>query len=128
MTKSIDQTACNATGLKHYSMKFSHCQVPKITNVSPLNITYDTLITIDGTGFSSNQCENEVYLGDKLCIIQSSSTSRITCKLGASSGLRANRLYVLELLVKNIGYALPNVHYELQFFQTVTSITPTQGN
>ncbi|CAF0710276.1 unnamed protein product [Brachionus calyciflorus] len=127
-TKSVDLTSCNATNVGPYSLKFTHCQVPKITNISPLNVNYNTLITIDGTGFSSNQCENEVYLGGKKCSIQSSSTSRITCKLGANSGLSPNKLYDVEVLVKNIGFALQNDYYQINFQQVITSLTPTRGS
>ena len=61
---------------------------------------------LKGTDFSSNQCENEVYINNILCATQSSSTTQITCKLGANSGLIPNVAYPIEILIKNQGFAV----------------------
>ena len=84
-------------------MIFSSCQIAKIESVGPLNVSFDTVITINGTGFSDNQCENEVYIGGVNCPIISSSTNQLTCSLGAKSGLLANNNYPVEVLIKNRG-------------------------
>ncbi len=94
---------CGITPQNEFTMIFSSCQIAKIESVSPLNVSYDTIITINGSGFSSNQCENEVYIGGVNCPINSSSTNQITCILGPKSGLLANTNYPVEVSVKNKG-------------------------
>jgi hypothetical protein len=84
-------------------MIFSSCQIAKIESVSPLNASFNTVITINGTGFSSNQCENEIYIGGINCPISTSSNNQLTCVLGSKSGLLANINYPVEVLVKNRG-------------------------
>jgi len=91
-------------------MIFSSCQTAKIESVSPFNVSFDTIITINGTGFSSNQCENEVYIGGVNCPINSSSTNQITCILGPKSGLIANTNYPIEVSVKNKGNLKKNLN------------------
>ena len=62
------------------------------------------------------------------CSILSSSATQIVCKVGLNSGLVPNRKYLIELLVKNKGYALQNNYYLIEFSPKITSISPLQGN
>ncbi len=62
-----------------------------------------------------------------MCPIISSSATQITCKIGLNSGLVPNKLYPIELLVKNKGYALQNDLYQISFLPIITSISNNQG-
>jgi len=83
---------------------------------------------LKGTGFSSNQCENEVYINKQSCATQSSSTTQITCKLGVNSGLIPNVAYPIEILVKNQGFAVQNSFYKINFLPSITSLSTNQGS
>ena len=108
---------------------YTLCNVPQITSISPLEITYDTLVTIQGVNFAVNECENEIKIGKTAtCKIISNSDTNITCKIGRNSSLIPNKLYPIELVVKNKGYALPNAVYYVKFIPVIISITPNQGS
>ena len=47
--------------------------------------------------------------------------------MGKNSGLVANKLYPIELLVKNKGYALQNDYYQINFLPVITWISNNQG-
>jgi plastocyanin len=107
---------------------FTACQVPTVTSISPLSIKYDTLITINGTKFSSNSCENEVYIDTVLCKIINSSQTQLTCKIGKNSNLTPSKLYSVEILRKNYGYALKADNFQISFIPVITSLSFNQGS
>ena len=110
-------------------MIFTSCNVPQIDSISPLTLAYNTILTINGTGFSLTQCENIVYIGQVECTLLTSSSNQLTCQLGMNSGLLPNIMYTLEVLVKNIGYAIhQNGFYQVSFESVVNSVTPEQGS
>lgn len=110
------------------SVKFTNCQVPTVSNVSPLTVNFETDITISGSDFSSTQCENEVYIGGKKCSIKSQSTGSITCQIGENSTLVPNRHYDIEIMKKNVGFALQNNFYQINFQSIIKSIDPQSGS
>lgn len=60
---------------------YSQCIFPSIGTVFPAvgSVAGGTLITIEGTGFSNNANELEVFVGGFPCIIQSAEINTITC-------------------------------------------------
>lgn len=80
-----------------------------------------------GTGFSTTACENEVFIGGVSCLITSVSSTQICCKIGKNSGLQANTMYGVEVLVKNKGFALHNDFFQINFISVVSSISLYQG-
>ena len=62
-----------------------------------------------------------------MCKTVQSSTTQVTCTIGLNSGLIPNRLYPIELLIKNKGYALPNDYYQISFIPVINSISNNQG-
>ena len=127
---TIDLTACGVTApTSIYKMKFTSCSsLPKITLVSLQNVGFNDLITITGTSFSATECENQVLIGDIPCALKSSSTTQLTCQLGPNSGLIPGVVYQLNVLVKNIGFALKTENFPINFIPTVTSFSPTVGS
>lgn len=110
-------------------MRFTNCSVPTISSVSPYNITYETELTIRGTDFSSIECENEIYIGGKLCSINSVSSTELKCTIGKNSGLTAFKNHSIEVKVKNKGYALKTDNFIfVQFLAIANEITPSVGS
>lgn len=110
-------------------LKFTSCLVPKIESIEPYDVTFDSKITINGTGFSSEKCENEVYIGDKLCSIISVTKTQIKCQIGKASGLESYKNHSVEVKVKNIGYALKLDNYIfVRFLAAAIDVTPKQGS
>lgn len=85
-------------------------------------------MTFKGTGFSENQCENQVFIGGKPCTVSASSTTSINCSLGLSSGLMANKVYDIKVLVNNIGYAIPSDSFTITFLPVIDSLSSSTGN
>ena len=109
-------------------MLFTTCNVATVSSISPLSVAYDTLLTVSGTGFSSTSCENEVYINKVLCATVSSTSTQITCKLGLNSGLVPGTLYPIEVLLKNVGYAIQNAVYQISFLPVISAISTNQGS
>ena len=126
-------SACSASlPSSQYTMVFSACpSVPRISSVSPPLVNFDTLITIEGSGFSETSCENRVFIGGVACPVQqTSSSTSLTCKLGRNSNLVMSKSYEIEVLVDNVGFALHSSSSSLtvQFQAVVTSMSPTTGS
>ncbi len=83
---------------------------------------------IKGTGFSTIDCENQVYVGGVLCPLVSSSTTQLVCELPQNcSSLQADQPYTVDVLVKNIGFSTYTSPFKVKFSKIVTSISPTIG-
>ena len=85
-------------------------------------------LTITGENFSATQCENEVYIGGVLCPLDSSSVTSLVCTFGSGSELFPNYAHSIEVLVKNVGYAIQEGEFELQFIPVVSSFSPSTGS
>lgn len=103
-------------------------QLPTITSMTSDNITLNSEITIEGTGFSTTQCENQVFVNGINCPIKTSSSSQLVCQFDSNTSLQPNVAYSIEVLVKNIGYALQNRTYLLRFLPSVTSVSQNVGS
>lgn len=128
---STDAAACGVTApTSLYSMLFTSCQgnMATVTSVSVTESTYDADIVISGSGFSATQCENRVMIGTVGCVLTASSTTQITCRIPADSGLYPNYPYMLEVLVANQGYALAAETFEMKFVPKVDFFTPNSGS
>lgn len=123
---------CNLTiPTSSYDMLFTKCDnnLPKILNVTNGNGAYNNDIVVEGTGFSANQCENEIWIGGLLCPLSSSSTTQLICQIPMNeTQLQPNTNYQVDVLVKNIGYADYDSTFQIQFSPIITSITPDQGS
>ena len=121
--------SCQSSDIDRYKMTFSTCSaVPRITSISPLSVSYNTVVEIQGDGFSSSQCENHVYIGDKECAIETSFPTKITCRLGKLSNLFSSKVYDLEVFVDNIGMAIHSQSGKIRFQPVVISILPERGS
>jgi len=124
---------CNLpTPSSPFDMLFTKCfnyDLPRILNVTNGNGAYNNDIVVQGTGFSSATCENEIWIGGVLCPLSSSSTTRLVCQIPMNlDQLQPYTNYTVDILVKNIGYADYDSIFQIQFSPIITSITPDQGS
>ena len=106
---------------------FWACQTPTVTAVTPKNGTSSTAITIRGTGFSDKTCHNKVTFGVHNCIVQSSSTTEITCKLDTSTKPRVGDKMTVALNVRNRGDAVIQGGV-FTLHPTIDSVSPSSGS
>ena len=86
------------------------------------------IISLKGENFGSTTCLNEVYIGNKKCNITESSSTQISCVLGKNSQLVANVTHYVEVLVKNIGFAVHSKSFAVKFIPVVLSVSSKQGS
>lgn len=113
-----------------YKMKFTtlNNQLPTLDTVTLSGKTFNSTITVTGTGFSATTCENKILIGGHKCPLTSSSTTQLVCIIGDDSGLLPNYPYQIEVNVKNIGFAVPSSVFTVQFSPVITSISPVIGS
>lgn len=111
-------------------MKFTQCSnnMAKIIAISQQNITSKDNLTISGSGFGLNQCENQIIIGNVICPLIKSSASELVCKLDSNSGLIPNFDYPIEVLVKGVGYALQADSFKIKFLPYIETYSPTIGS
>jgi len=125
---SIDTSYYNATQ-SIYGMVFiaSQSKLPVVNFVSAQNLTLSSEITVAGNRFSSRECDNQILIGGVVCPLLSSSGDQLICQLSDESRLMSNILYQIEVLVKNIGYALHNGTFQVEFSSIVTAVSSHIG-
>ena len=110
-------------------MVFATCSsLPTLADVSVTSAAFDDTITVTGTNFSPTECMNQVHVGEFICPLTSSSSTKLTCKLGLNSGLIPGVSYNVEVAVKGIGYAVKTSTFTIQFLPKITSISPVIGS
>ena len=125
---SIDTSYYNATQ-SIYSMVFitGQSKLPVVNFVSAQNLTLNSEITVAGNRFSSRECDNQILIGGVICPLLSSSVNLLICQLSDDSRLMPNILYQIEVLVKNIGYAIHNGRFQVEFSSIVTAVSSQLG-
>lgn len=100
-----------------------------VTSITPVRGAAGTILTITGTGFSTNTCENIVLIGDFYqCPIQSVSTTQIACQIGYSSDLSAATLQSVSVRKTRQGDHSNVGLIQFQFQAQISSISPLQGS
>ncbi|XP_066271168.1 fibrocystin-L-like [Branchiostoma lanceolatum] len=110
-----------------FSFSFRSCMTPEVTSHSPTNGTAGTLMTLQGTGFSSIACENEVMIGDHQCEIETASPDTLTCRVATGDNMPVGVALAVSTNVKNLGGSLMagNIFVLLS---AVMSVSPQQGS
>ena len=73
------EVACNIES--NCSFNFSSDMVPIVTNVTPLNVSSSSVITIDGTQFGNVTKKLIVTIGSSNCNVTMATDSQIQCLL-----------------------------------------------
>lgn len=99
-----------------------------VSAISPVQGPAGTTITINGTGFSSTQCENSVLIGSSYsCPITSVTATQIVCQIGANSLLNAKSIQSVDVARNLQGFLSEDGLIQFQFQAQVTAVSPTQG-
>ncbi|KAK3587658.1 hypothetical protein CHS0354_042441 [Potamilus streckersoni] len=111
---------------------FYTCSTPIIESLSHNNGTTETTIVIQGNGFASTNCQNEVSFGLDVCTVNESAGKIISCKIDASGEPVVAVQQEVHLRVDNRGYALVTIGspYDRMFglLPVITNINPHWGS
>ncbi|CAF4171105.1 unnamed protein product [Rotaria magnacalcarata] len=107
---------------------FTPCSVGTVTSISPVQGVAGTAITITGTNFGTNNCENQVFIGSIYqCPITSVSSTQIVCQIGSNSSLDASTIQNISVARDQQGFLINNGLLQFQFQASVTNFSPNQG-
>ena len=139
---SFADSSCATPSSDSLEFTFASCLTPVITAVSLSSgsaggnssavMGYgDAQLTISGSGFSSEQCENTVMVGDSACAVTAASESEIVCDVDTSSVTSLSPLTV-TVDVQNNGQAVQKVSEDtagkLYVVPKVETISPAVGS
>jgi hypothetical protein len=100
--------------------------------VSERNGTVNTNITIQGTGLSNNNCQNEISFGDGKCAGSGNNGMDIVCNIDSSNSPSIGILQPIVVRHNNLGYALVAIDkINLRSFALmpeVTMVKPSNGS
>ncbi|KAL3886657.1 hypothetical protein ACJMK2_026637 [Sinanodonta woodiana] len=122
----------NGNDSSKFWFAFYTCSTPMIRSLSHNNGTTETTITIQGSGFASTNCQNEVSFGLDVCTVTGSAGNSISCRIDASGKPAVAVQQEVNLRVGNRGYALVTIGsaYDRTFglLPVITSINPSWGS
>lgn len=82
---------------------------------------------IEGTGFGTSSCENNVQIGSYDCPIINASSTEILCQIGNGSLLNAKTSQIVQVARDRQGYLVANGRLRFQFQASISSIAPNYG-
>ena len=106
---------------------FTPCTIGSVLSISPQTGIAGTSITINGTGFSTTICQNNVRIGSYNCPISSVTSTQIVCQIAAGSMLDAKTIQSVQVTRDRQGYLMSNGLLQFQFDASISSISPTRG-
>jgi len=126
----INPTSCSQTVPTNVrQFLFTPCTLGQVSSVSPSSGPSGTSVTITGTGFSTTQCENVVFIGSSYqCPITSASTTQLVCQIAANSQLNAKSIQNVNVAQDRQGLLRNAGLIQFQFQAQISSISPTQGS
>ena len=81
-----------------------------------------TVLTIDGSGFSSVNADNSVMIGGVACVITAASANQITCSVGNGP------MGQFPVVVNIQGKGQATGSFKFTYTASADSITPTSGS
>ena len=115
-----------------FNFAFWSCSTPMVDSIDQRSGTVQTQITLTGEGFSSKDCQNEVYIGDYTCEAVSSAEDSVVCTVGRGGEVDLGVLHPVTMVVGNRGYALINimapVNRSFGLVPNIEDIQPTAGS
>ncbi|XP_078698697.1 fibrocystin-L-like isoform X2 [Branchiostoma floridae x Branchiostoma belcheri] len=128
---SEDQSITSSSS--QFSFVFRDCLTATVASISPTRGTAGQTVTIQGTGFGTSTCENEVLIGGYSCNVTSSTSNNITCVVNPGSNMPVGTFLPVSVNIKNRGYArmaIPGGEKSRMFalMPKITSIFPEQGS
>ncbi|KAM8966821.1 LOW QUALITY PROTEIN: fibrocystin-L [Pelodytes ibericus] len=111
---------------------FSNCYSPTITRINPSSGTIHDLITINGTGFSTIECANQVSVGRYPCWVSYADESSIVCRVDPQDSMAVGVAELVSVTVNNHGNAINTLTKELDrrfaLLPHIDYITPSNGS
>ncbi|KAI8520669.1 hypothetical protein Bbelb_004230 [Branchiostoma belcheri] len=114
-----------------YSFSFRNCMTAEASG-SVTQGTAGTLLTFQGTGFSTEACENVVMIGEHQCEIETASASTLACRVAPGDDMPVGTPQFVSVNVKNRGFAIvtgpTEATYTFTLLPAITSVSPEQGS
>ncbi|XP_061168814.1 fibrocystin-L-like [Saccostrea echinata] len=115
-----------------FNFKFWTCTTPVVTALSENNGTVNTNITLQGTGFSNNDCQNEISFGDGRCVGDKDSGTDVICNIDDANSPSIGVLQPVTVRHNNLGYALVAItgvkSRSFALIPVVTKVMPSVGS
>ncbi|KAG2465237.1 PKHL1 protein, partial [Polypterus senegalus] len=115
-----------------FKFLFSSCESPTVTAIRPSSGTIHDVLNIEGTGFSSSVCANEVTIGGHPCEVISSTFTEINCYVNPEDILPVGFAELVSVTVNNRGNAISTIVNEFDrrfvLLPSVDSISPSVGS
>ncbi|MBN3294524.1 PKHL1 protein, partial [Polypterus senegalus] len=115
-----------------FIFQFSSCVSPTVTAIRPPRGTIHDVLNIEGTGFSSSACANEVTIGGHPCEVINSTFTEINCYVNPEDILPVGFAELVSVTVNNRGNAISTIVNEFDrrfvLLPTVDSISPSVGS
>ena len=115
-----------------FDFTYSECSTPKISSVTPSQGTSDTIITVQGHGFSNESCHNKVTFRSHECEVIFSNDTAITCILSTAENPIAGEALHVTVKVLNRGYAFIRAHAgrttDFVLKPSVIAVSPSSGS
>ena len=112
-----------------FNFCFRNCQSALVEGMDPQEGDASQPITITGSGFSTDKCQNKVMMGDNECEVTSASLTEIICNIG-TDGFPVGTYQKLSVTVNNYGKASFSEMKNLGFtaHPVVHSVNPSKGS
>ncbi|XP_069115426.1 fibrocystin-L-like [Argopecten irradians] len=121
-TQQLAVTVGDVTYRDSLNFEFATSATPVITAVSPSSGPFGTDITITGTGFSTENLENSVFISNTPCAVKSYSATSIVC----TTGQRSTGQFPVAVYRNGQGKADGDFSFTYAF--TASSISPNSGS
>ncbi|XP_028395269.1 fibrocystin-L-like [Dendronephthya gigantea] len=127
------ETAVLSRDNLHFGFTYSTCATGTVTIVTPASGVSGDVITIEGTGFSTNKKDNIVKFSSHDCLTVGNSTSTsITCVLDMSQSPTPFEPFDVSIRVKGLGFAnvasAMNHTTTFQLISSIESVSPRRGS
>ena len=115
-----------------FKFTYAPCVTPIVDSFAPRWITKDTVVMVNGKGFSSQPCQNHVKLGGHECTVILSTGTHIECRINTTTLPPVNTHMGISMHVNNRGNALVQikspVNATLRLRAIISDFTPKQGS
>ncbi|XP_021354873.1 fibrocystin-L-like isoform X2 [Mizuhopecten yessoensis] len=108
-----------------FHFTFTECQSGEVTEM-----TCDKdMVTLEGTGWSSTECQNVIIVGDHPCPVTSVTATTVTCQIDTSSTIQTNVKHKVLVIIAGRGISIINVKDPTCTVPPfVSSLSPASGS
>ncbi|TSK31508.1 Fibrocystin-L [Bagarius yarrelli] len=129
---ALSECTSSSTNYNNQTFSFLNCSSPTVNSISPNHGTYHDPIIIQGLGFSDISCSIEVMIGNTSCLVISSTSTMIQCRLSHDSEAPVGVLLPIRVQINNLGSALLTMPSEsarrFAVMPALDSVSPVMGS